>query len=350
MSVADSSGIISLTAQQYESAHIAVTKLQTRAIGTTLKLNGTLDVPPQNLISISAPLGGFVRSTGLLQGMKVKKGEVLATMENPEYIQLQQDYLENKSRLEYLKAEYNRQEELARENVNAKKALEQARSQYHTTQATVQGLKARLTMINISVASLESGDIRQSINLYAPIDGFVTVVNVNVGQFVSATEVMFKLVNIDHIHAELQVYEKDINKISVGQKVNFQLNHDTEKRTASVYLVGKEISPDRTVRIHCHLDKEDENLLPGMYVTATVQLGTHNATVVPSKSIVSFGGKDYVFAQLQNRQSFELVPVDAGDSDGEYTEVAMPTGFDAGRGIVSEGAFELLGMLKNVEE
>ena len=345
----DSLSVVTLTETQYQVARIEVSRISEHPMGTTLKLNGILDVPPQNLISISAPMGGFVRSTKLLQGMKVRKGDILATMENQEYIQMQQDYLENKSKLEFLEAEYIRQQELAKENVNAQKTLQQAKSQFQTVQATVKGLKAKLAMINIAVVDLESGDIRQTINLYAPINGFVTVVNVNVGQFVNPSDVLFKIVNIEHIHAELQVYEKDINKIRIGQKVSFQLAHEEGVRSASVYLIGKEISAQRSVRIHCHLDKEDESLLPGMYVTATVETSTHNAKVIPSGAVVSYAGKDYIFAST-GKQSFELVPVVTGSTDDQFTEVQFPKDFDLERDVVIKGAFELLGMLKNSEE
>jgi len=343
------SNIITLSPAQYKAANIAVGHIERRSIGTTLRVNGMLDVPPQNLITIAAPMGGFVKSTKLLQGMKVRKGEILATLENQEYIQLQQDYLDNRSKLEFLEAEYNRQLALARENINAEKALQQSKSQYHSVKAAVKGLEARLAMINISAAALAEGNITSAIHLYAPINGYVTVVNVNIGQYVNATDVMFKVVNIEHIHAELQVYEKDIHKIAIGQKVSFQLANETDMRTASVYLMGKEISLERTVRIHCHLDKEDERLLPGMYVTATIETTFHEADVVPAKSIVNFAGEDYVFATTSSKEQFELIPLKTGNTDAGFTEVQVAEGFNKMRAIVVQGAFELLGALKNTE-
>jgi membrane fusion protein, heavy metal efflux system len=345
-----SSNTIKLTPAQHKAANIVLGNIERKPMGTTLRVNGMLDVPPQNLITISAPMGGFVKSTKLLQGMKVKKGEVLVTLENLEYIQLQQDYLDNRSKLEFLEAEYNRQLELAKENVNAQKALQQSKSQYQSVNAVVKGLEAKLAMINISSAALAGGEIRPAIHLYSPINGFVTVVNVNIGQFVNATDVMFKIVNIEHLHAELQVYEKDIGKIAVGQKVSFQLANENNTRTASVYLVGKEISPERTVRIHCHLDKEDEHLLPGMYVTATIETTMHEAEVVPAKSIVNFEGTDYLFAATGSQEQFELIPLKLGNTDTMFTEVQLPEGFNKARAIVVNGAFELLGVLKNTVE
>ncbi|HMG89432.1 MAG TPA: efflux RND transporter periplasmic adaptor subunit [Chryseolinea sp.] len=346
----DSSNVIKLTPGQHKAANITLQSLETRPMGTSLKVNGMLDVPPQNLITISAPMGGFVKSTKLLQGMKVKQGEVIATLENQEYIQLQQEYLDSKSKLEFLDAEYNRQTELARENVNAQKALQQAKSQFQSMKAMVRSLDAKLGMINIDASTLSEATITPGVKLYSPIAGYVTVVNVNIGQYVNATDVMFKIVNIEHIHAELQVFEKDISKVKVGQKVNFQLAHESELRTASVYLIGKEISAERTVRIHCHLDKEDEHLLPGMYITASIETTSHNAEVLPSSSIINFEGKDYVFATTKVKDEFEMINVHAGQTAGGYTEVELPSGFDKTRSFVSAGVFELLGVLRNVEE
>lgn len=345
-----SANIITLSAIQYKAISITLGKITRKEMGTALVVNGKLDVPPQSMITIAAPMGGFVKSTHLLSGMKVKKGEVLATMENQEYIQLQQDYLDNRSKLEFSKAEYTRQTELAKENINAQKTLQQAKAQYESAQAAVKGLEARLAMINISAPALSEGSIRPSINLYAPINGFVTEVNVNIGQYVNATNEMFKIVNIDHIHAELQIFEKDIHKISIGQKVSFKLAYENKIRNASVFLVGKEISPERTVRIHCHLEEEDPALLPGMYITATIETSLEEADVLPASAVVSFEGDDFIFASTNNKEQFEMVKVKTGNSTADLIEVTPPPDFDKTRQVVIQGTFELLGILKNMQE
>jgi cobalt-zinc-cadmium efflux system membrane fusion protein len=172
---------------------------------------------------------------------------------------------------------------------------------------------------------------------------------VNVGQFVNATDVIFKIVNLEHIHAELQVYEKDISKIAVGQKVSFQLANDTTLRMASVYLVGKEISPERTIRIHCHLDDEDQSLLPGMFITANIETTSAEADVVPIASIANFEGKDYIFVSSSDNQ-FKAIPVTSGNNFGEFTEVQLLERIAPGTPLVTNGAFELMGLLKNNQE
>jgi cobalt-zinc-cadmium efflux system membrane fusion protein len=341
--------VITLTPDQYKAAQIEVGRLDVKPIAITLRVNGTLDVPPQNLFTISAPMGGVVKSTQLLQGMKVKKGDLLVTLENQDYIQLQQDYLDQKSKLEFLESEYTRQLALAKENVNAQKTVQQAKSQYQSAQAIVKGLEAKLGMINISPKTLSYDNIRSTINLYAPLNAYVTVVNVNIGQYVNTAEAIFKLVNLEHLHAELQIFERDIHAISIGQKIKFQTANENTVRTGTVHLIGKEISTDRTVRVHCHLDKEDENLLPGMYITATVETGTQETDVLPVNAVLSFEGEDFVFLQQKNNQ-FRLTPIKTGQSTAEYIAVTLPDGFDKELPIVTGGAFNLLGMLKNTQE
>ena len=214
--------------------------------------------------------------------------------------------------------------------------------------AIVSGLEAKLRLINVQPTSLESGKISSSINLYAPVSGFVTTVNVNIGQFVNSTDVMFNIVNLDHIHAELQVYEKDISKISIGQKVNFRLAHESTFRGATVYLIGREISAERTVRVHCHLDKEDPNLLPGMFVSAEIEVTSKEGNVAPATAIVNFEGENFVFVPAGDKK-YTAVPVVVGASAGDFTEL-LGDQIDSTKSIVATGAFELIGMLKNKEE
>jgi len=341
--------VITLTSLQYKSSNITLGKLERRPVAQRITVNGKLDVPPQNLVIISAPLGGFVKSTKLLSGMKVKKGDVLAVLENQEYIQLQQDYLDNRTKLEYAEADYTRQQELARENVNALKSLQLAKSQYESLRAMVSGLEAKLAMINLSPTSVKDGKIKSTINLYAPITGFITMVNVNIGQFVNATDVLFKIVNLEHMHAELQVYERDINKIAVGQRVTFRLANDSSSYQAFVSLVGKEISPERTVQVHCELNTRDRSLLPGMFVTAVIETASKETDVVPTTAVSSFEGKDYIFVSSGDNQ-FKAIRVVTENSVGNLTEVRLQEKVVSGTTIVTTGAFELMGLLKNKQE
>ncbi len=350
----DPANTVELTNEQYKVANISLGNIEMKALSGAIKVNGMLDVPPQNLVSVSAPMGGFLKSTELLQGLKVKKGEVIAVIQNADFIQIQQDYVDSKSQLEFLEAEFKRQEELAKENVNSQKTLLQSKTQYQSMMAKVSGLKAKLSLLGISPTQVESGNFQNSITLYAPISGYVTQVNVNIGMFVNPTDVMFKIVDTEHLHAELTVFEKDVPKLKIGQKVRFTLANETTERTATVYLIGREIREDRTVRIHCHLDKEDMELLPGMYLKAYVEAGTQKVAALPDKSIVNFEGKDYAFINITSDKKgthhFKMIPVIKGVSELNYTEVQLPKDISNESSFVVNGAYDILSKMKNSEE
>lgn len=359
----EESDVVVLSEAQLTNAGVVLGGVENKQLSATVKVNGYLDVPPQELVSVSVPLGGFLKNTTLLQGSRVRKGQVIAVIENPEYIQIQQDYLEAKSQLEFAQADYERQQALAKENVNAEKTLQQAKSTYQTWQAKVKGLTARLKIINVNAASLAQGDITGRINLYAPISGYVTEVNVNIGKYVNPTDVIFEIVDTGHLHAELVVFERDIPKIKIGQRVRFTLANETKERMATVYLIGREISQERTVRIHCHLEKEDALLLPGMYLKALVETGEASVPALPSEAIVRFEGKQYIFVPVEETpeagqhepdhtegQHFQLVEVLTGHSEFDYTEVTLPENLSAQTQVVVKGAYALLSKMKNSEE
>jgi cobalt-zinc-cadmium efflux system membrane fusion protein len=342
---------VEITTEQYKTTDIQIGRIEEKALSGTTKVNGILDVPPQNLVSISAPFGGFVKSTEMLQGLKVRKGQVVAMMQNPDYVQPQQDYIDYKSQLNYLKLEYERQQELAKENVNSQKTVQKSKAEYESMRARVLGLKTKLQLMNINMSSLEKGMIQSTIPLYSPINGFVTEVNTNIGAFATATDILFKIANTEHLHAELTVFEKDVPKLKIGQKVRFTLANETKERMATVYLVGKEISQERTVQIHCHLDKEDTNLLPGMYLKALVESGSSKVPAVPSKAIVEYEGSKYIFVEEKQTAKYKLVAVKTGVSELDYTELIFDNAADwKNWKIVTNGAYDLLSKMKNSEE
>lgn len=343
---------VHLISTQFNNAGIVLGKAVSQNINQKIKANGKLDVPPQNLVSISAPYGGFLKSTTLLQGMHVHKGEVIAQMEHPDYIQLQQDYLENKSTLTYLKNELDRQQELAKEEVNSKKTLQKAKTDFEVMQARVNGLRAKLELINIDVAKLEKGTMQKVVALTSPINGYVTKVNVNIGAFVTANTVLFEIVDTEHLHAEISVFEKDIHHIKIGQKVAFTLANETQERFAKVHLIGREISDDRTVRVHCHLNQEDKDLLPGMYLTAYIDVKASTNNTLPSNAFVDFEGKSYVFLlskKLNDSYTFTRIEVEKLGEENGYTAFTSTQDL-SNKEIVTEGAYKLLSAMQGGEE
>jgi cobalt-zinc-cadmium efflux system membrane fusion protein len=349
---AEETNHVELTAAQYETAGVETGGFSVRKLSGTVAANGVIDIPPQNLVSISAPLGGFVRKSELLQGMKVQKGEVLAIIENPDFIPVQQDYLETRSKLEYAEQEYQRQSDLSKENVNAQKALQQSASDLKMLRARLAGLKERVRTAGVDLAGLEKGNITSTASIRSPISGSVTVVNVNLGKYVNPTDVMFEIVDTDHLHVELSVFEQDIPKVKLGQLVRFRVsNNPTQEDLAKVYLINQKINDDRTVRVHCHLEKEENGLLPQNFVKAIIETGANPVNALPDEAVVDFEGKSYVFVKdPKGERSFDMVEITKGISENGFTEVKMPAGSNESPQFVLKGAYALLSKLKNAEE
>jgi len=345
------SDFVILNEAQFKTSGIETGFISLHDLSSVVKANGKLDVPPQNMVSISAPLGGFVKNTTLLQGMKVKKGQLLVEMESPDYIQLQQDYLDARSQLTFLEAEYERQQELAKENVNSTKTLQQVRANYQSTKAKTEALKAKLRLIHINPQSIEDGTIQSTISIPSPLEGFVTEVHVNIGSHVNPTDVMFEIIDTEHLHAEAEVFEKDVLKLKQGNKVRIRLANETQEREAKVYLIGKEISGERTVRIHCHLEKEDVNLLPGMYFSAIIETANQKLSALPESAFASYEGEEYIFIVTDKaKHEYKMIAVTRGTCESGFCEVTLPEGVDRKSEIVVKGSFELLSKLKNQGE
>lgn len=342
---------VTLTDEQFKNVSIELGKVEKRNLSTILKLNGKIDVPPQNLVSISMPLGGFLKSTKLLPGMPIKKGEVIATMEDQQYIQLQQEYLMAKSNLVYAEKEYNRQKELNLSKASSDKVFQQSEMDYNTNKITVSALSEKLKLININPATLSENNLSRSVNLYSTIDGYVSKVNVNIGKYVNPSDILFELINPTDIHLNLKVFEKDLEHLAIGQKVLAYNNNKAEKKyPCEIILISQDLSADRSADVHCHFDAYDKSLLPGMYMNALVELNVNNLQTINDDAIVSFEGKDYVFTSKLNRV-FELLEIKKGTSENGFTEIAAVNKIDLSNlNLVTKGAYSLLMQLKNTEE
>lgn len=354
----DLNNIVTLSATQYRSIAIKTGQAQLRNLSAALKVNGRLEVPPQNAASITMPYGGIVKSTTLLEGKRVSRGERLVTLESPEFIQLQQDYLDGKSRLEFLTTEYSRQQELSAQNINAKKTLQKAKADYQAALNTVKGLKAKLSLIHINTQDLERTGIQNTVSVYSPINGYVTQVNVNRGTYVNPNNEMFRIVNKDNIYVSLAVFEKDIAKLRPGQKIQFSLANDSTAYKAKIDLIGKEIGKDGSIPVICDITGSlSSTMIPGIYIKASIEAGSSEVTALPESAIVSFAGKNYIFlpqtskrGSNQENHSFQMMEVKTGVTEDGYIAVIFPRDFKAGSEIVTEGAYDLLSKMKNTEE
>lgn len=342
--------ILTLSDAKLKAADLGYGKLEMKVISTVIKVNGKIDVPPQNLISVSVPLGGYLKNTKLLPGMHLKRGEVIATLEDQQYIQLQEDYLTTSSKLEMAESEYNRQKDLNQSKASSDKLYQQAKAEFQSLKIQRKALGEKLKLININPASLNENNITKSIQLTAPFDGFVSKVNVNIGKYVNPTDVLFELVDPKDIHLNLKVFEKDLIQLVEGQKVIASTNsRPDEKYNCSIILISQDIASDRTAEVHCHFEKYSSNLLPGMYMNAEIDAKNTQSLAVPEEAIVNFEGKNYLFVKVAGKNTFEMREVELGNSENGWTQVLNIAAFDR-QEIVTKNAYALLMSLKNKAE
>jgi len=341
--------IVSLTEAQLKNAGIQTGKIGQRSVSSVLKVSGKIDVPPQNMVSISAPLGGYLKSTKLLPGMHVNKGEIIAVMEDQQYIQLQQDYLTAKAQFGFYESEYNRQKELNQSKATSDKVFEETKARYQTENILVKSLEQKLKLINIDPAKTGANSISRTISIYSPINGYVSDVRVNIGKYVNPSEVLFELVNPTDIHLALTIFEKDLDKLFIGQTLIAYTNTQPEKKyPCSIILISKNLSAERSAEVHCHFEQYDKSLLPGMFMNADIEVKINQSKTLPDDAIVRFENRQYVFATKGDSQ-FEMIEIKTGNSENGFTEVIGDENL-GDRIFVIKGAYNLLMKMKNTGE
>ena len=302
---------VTLTAEQAKAAGIEVVQPATRTISEQITVRGMLHVPPQNMVNITAPLGGIVKRTPLLPGDHVKRGQTIVVLQDPEFIRLQQDYLTSKAKLDLAQLELKRQEALSADNVNARKTVEQARTDVAILHVAVKALSEQLALIGISTNKLTPETISSEVHIKAPFNGYVTKVYVNTGTAVEPRGKVLDLVDPTHLHAELQVFERDATLLHDGQSMQVRITGEQQTRSAHVHLIGTEVDADRTVVVHAHLDKNDVSLRPGTTLMATISLNPHQALTIPETAVFTSDSTKWVFVQ---------------EKPGSYRKVQVTTG------------------------
>ncbi len=343
------SSVANLTEKQIQSIGIETGTLEQKSFSTILKVTGKVDVPPQNLISVSVPLGGYLKSSHLIPGMFVRKGESIAIIEDQQYIQLQQDFLTIQSKISFLENEYQRQKDLNQSKATSDKVFQQAEMELKTQRILVKSLAEKLKLAGINPEKLNENSISKSINIYSPINGYVSKVNVNIGKYISPTDVMFELVNTSDIHLALKIFEKDLDKLSIGQKVTAYTNtYPDKKYPCEILLIGKSLSEERNTDVHCHFEMYDKALIPGTYMNAEIAVTNAKSYVLPEDAIVRFENKHYVFVKKSAIQ-FEMVEVQIGNTEKGLTEIIKTENLN-NQTFVLKGAYSLLMSLKNKSE
>jgi len=344
------SNTVTLTEAQVKNAGIETGTVKAQTINTVLKVNGVVDVPPQNIVSVSFPLGGYLKNTTLLPGMHVNKGEVIGVIEDQGLVQLQQDYLMAVARLNYLQQEFERQKELSEQQVSAAKTFQQVQSEFASQKVLVKGFAEKLRLVNINPAALNENKISRSVPVYSPINGFVSKVNVNIGKFVNATDVLFELIDPDDIHAALTVFEKDMPKVKVDQLVKVSFVDDPSKEyDCEVILVTRNVDDNRSGTIHCHFKTRPKNLLPGMFLNASIHIENVPALTVPEESVVRYGNQQYV-VQVIGKNNYQLVTVETGIRENNRVAISSNAVELANMQVVTKNAYAVLGKMKNAAE
>lgn len=340
---------IELSKTQFQNMDMKFGKLETKTFHEVIKATGMFDVPPQNQASVSSYFGGTVKNIQLLPGQRVGKGQILFTLENPDFIQVQQDFLEAKGQLAYLESDYERQKNLVQDNVSSQKNYLKAEADYTVIRVKVESLRKKLLLMNINPNKLSLENIKTSINVSSPINGYVSQVDISRGAFLNASQSAITIIDTDHMHIELNIFEKDLSRVRKGQTIRFSIQEDKSKMyNAYVYLVNKTVDQkNRTIGIHGHLS--DGNLssmfTPGMYVEADIYSTSVEKVSLPEDALVEVEGKYYALVLLKasnDKYSLQKREVQSGESSNGYVEVLNQKDFDENTQFLIKGAFNLI--------
>jgi cobalt-zinc-cadmium efflux system membrane fusion protein len=345
---------VTLTEKQNETIQIEIGKMEQRNLSSEVKANGFLDVPPQNKAVISPMITGYVHKLNFLVGDNVKKGQVMAELESMEFVDLQQRLLELKNQLVYLREDYDRQQLLRDQDAVSKKKFLMAEVEYKTAETARRGLESKLQMLGVNLNELENGKIASVLRLKAPISGSVKKLHSVIGRHVDPSEEIYEIVNAEHLHLELSVYEKDITKIRKGQSVWFTIPNVKHQRYAGeVFLVGKDLAEDkRSINVHVHFNENEGAFAVGMYANASIAVSESEVNSLPVTAIVVDGEKEFVFRKVSSDSesiTFEKISVETGIEAGGFVELLATEQLRANDEFVVNGAFYLLNAFSGEE-
>lgn len=341
---------IQLDAAQLQRAQLESGPVEKLPLSGKLSVTGTVDVHPENMVDVSFPPGGYLKSTNLLPGMQVRKGQELATMEDPGLIRLQQDYLTASIRDKQLAAEFRRQQELNASKTSSDKVLQEAEAAYRTNKVAVKSYREQLFLAGIDAEALNEDNLSRSVALRSPINGYVARVHARNGSYVNPADVLFELVNPADIHLTVNVFEKDIAQVAAGLKVIAWTNARPDvKYESKVEYIGRDLGQERHVEVHCDFKSHDNSLLPGMFMNAEIITAAREANTVPAEAVVTHGGRNFVFTD-DGDGKFTMQEVKTGLKQDNRIEIIPVSVEILSRPIVTRNAYTLLMQLMNREE
>ena len=340
----ETSNLVALQQKQLDVMNIELGTVSQVNLGSNLKVNGQLELPPQKKASVSAIIGGRVESVAVIEGDYVKKGQVIARLNNPEFIIMQRDYLSAKSSISFLEKDYQRKKELLKDGITSARAFQESEASYLNGKAEFSATRATLQLMGINISALEKGDITVTMPVIAPIKGYIQKVEINIGKSIVPEQEMFEIVDNEHLHIGLKVFEKDIDKAKVGQKITFALTTRPDKiYEAEIFALGRAFDMDtRAVKVHAKITGNHEGLLTGMFVEARIVIDSKRVDALPEEAFVNENGLDYIFIQKEAHEDtleFEKIQVNKGISDLGFSEVVFINDLPKDTIIITKGAY-----------
>lgn len=355
-----------LTQEQIKSIGIELGAIESKQLTASLKANGILQVPNQNKASVNSSYSGIVRSLLVQPGNTVAKGQVIATISNPDFIQLQEEYLGIHPKIILAEQEYHRQKDLNEGNAGALKNLQAADAQLKALQTRRASLASQVRLMGINPASLTNEKLVSVLSVRSPINGVVSKVIVKIGSFVDGTTTVAEIVDNSQLHLDLFVYEKDLPKLKDNQAIHFTLTNNPGKEyDAEIYSLGSSFEGEsKAVSVHARVKGDKTGLIDGMNITAVISLEKNTVPALPTDAIITSQGQDYIFmvshdTLTQHKEenekpgaeiAFEKIPVAKGTSDVGFTEVTLLKQIPPGAKIVTKGAFFVLAKMTNTGE
>lgn len=342
--------IVELTKKQLDNSKIKVGSLTQSPLSTTIKVNGKITLAPNAMASVSMPLGGYIKNIKVMPGMVIKKGQILAVIEDQSYVQIQHDYLTTKQQLAFASKDYARQKELNASQAVSEKNFQLSESEFAKQRITLKSLEEKLKLIQINPSTLTANSISKSVNIYAPISGMITKVDVNIGKYVTATDMLFQIMDNQSMYAKLNVFEKDAANLSIGQKIKVFTNSQPDVfYETKIEFVNKSYSDESAIEVYAKIFNTTKKLIPGNYINALILIDNNNAFVLNNDAIVDYEGKKFVFIQNENKNTFSMQEVQLGTITDKVSEIIN---YDTlqNKSIVIGDAYTLLMVLKNKEE
>jgi cobalt-zinc-cadmium efflux system membrane fusion protein len=360
----DVTGQVSITKQQFDALNIEFGSIEHKNLRNNFKATGFLKAPPQSKANITSALGGTVQTILVQEGNRVSKGQTVLTLTNPEFIKMQEVFLDAKSQLVFAEAEYNRQKELSSKNVVSQKTFQQVEANYNSLRAKYNSLKQQLSLLGIKTSELTQENISSVINVVSPINGSVSEIDVNIGSNAEASKTLMDIVDNSHLHIDLFVFEQELPKVKIGQNVDFSLTNLPGKNfEAKIFSIGSAFeNQTRTIPVHAEITGDKSGLIDGMSVTGLINIENDPVSSVLSTAIISSDGNDYIFIQTDGdgkqkvkegngvKFIFEKIQVKKGVTDGSYTEITTLQQIPDNAKVVTNSAFYLMAMFTNAGE